>query len=94
MFVLAVGLLARAAVGPVDRLLNMLDQQKVCAAIYALAFVLNVVGCVILIPSFGGLGAAMATAFALVVESILLFVATKRRLGLHVFIFRSPTGTR
>lgn len=94
MLVLAVGLTARAAVGPVDRLLNMLDQQKACAAIYALAFALNLVGCLALIPPFGGIGAAAATSGALVVESIMLFLVTKRRLGLHVFIFRLPVLQR
>jgi O-antigen/teichoic acid export membrane protein len=86
MFVLAAGLLARAAVGPVERLLNMLGHQNVCAGIYALAFFINVAGCLVLIPRLGGVGAAAATSTALIIESILLFVVTKRRLGLHVFI--------
>jgi O-antigen/teichoic acid export membrane protein len=88
MFVLAIGLLARAAVGPVERLLNMLGEQNACAAVYALAFAINLGGCLVLIPRFGGLGAALATSAALAVESILLFTVTKRRLGLHVFIWR------
>jgi O-antigen/teichoic acid export membrane protein len=87
MFVLAVGLLARAAVGPVERLLNMLGQQNICAAVYGLAFVINIIGCLLLVPRYGGIGAAIATSTALVAESILLFVVTKRRLGLHVFVF-------
>jgi O-antigen/teichoic acid export membrane protein len=88
MFVLAAGLLARAAVGPVERLLNMLGQQNLCAIVYAMAFGLNLVGCIVLIPRFGAIGAAVATSSALVIESVLLFVVTKRRLGLHVFIWR------
>ena len=88
MFVLAVGLLARSAVGPVERLLNMLGEQNICAAVYATAFAINLAGCIVLIPRFGGLGAAIATSSALVIESILLFIVTKRRLGLHVFIWR------
>jgi O-antigen/teichoic acid export membrane protein len=88
LFVLSVGLLARAAVGPVERLLMMVGEQRVCAIAYGLAFILNLSLCTLLIPRFGGLGAAMSTATALVVESVLLFVATKRRLGLHVFIWR------
>jgi O-antigen/teichoic acid export membrane protein len=91
MFIIAVGLLARAAIGPVERLLNMLGEQRICALVYAGAFVLNFVLCLVLIPSFGAAGAAMATATALVVESILLFVVTKRRLGFHVFVW-SRTG--
>lgn len=92
MFVLAVGLLARAAIGPVERLLNMVGQQNICAAVYAFAFALNLAGCLALAPRFGGMGVAAATAIALVVESVLLFVVTKRRLGLHVFIWRRGAG--
>jgi O-antigen/teichoic acid export membrane protein len=92
MFVLAIGLLARAAVGPVERLLNMLGQQNVCALVYALSFAINIIGCAILIPLIGTIGAAAATSLALVVESILLFVVTKRRLGLHVFIWSRARG--
>jgi O-antigen/teichoic acid export membrane protein len=88
LFVLAVGLLARAAVGPVERLLMMVGEQRICAIAYGAAFVLNLSLCTLLIPRYGGLGAAMSTAIALTVESVLLFVATKRRLGLHVFIWR------
>ncbi len=87
MFILAVGLLARAAIGPIERLLNMLGQQRICAMVYASAFVVNIGLCVALIPHFGMAGAAAATATALVLESILLFMVTKHRLGFHVFIW-------
>jgi O-antigen/teichoic acid export membrane protein len=86
MLILAVGLLARAALGPVERLLSMLGEQRICATIYAIAFVLNIVLCVVLIPRIGIEGAAISTTTALVVESILLFTITRRRLGFHVFI--------
>ena len=87
MFILAAGLLARAAIGPIERLLNMLGEQRVCAMVYAGAFALNLVLCFVLIPLFGMAGAAIATASALIFESILLFVVTKNRLGFHVFIW-------
>ncbi len=86
MFILAVGMLARAAVGPAERLLNMLGERKQCALIYAAAFAINLVLCVILIPRIGIEGAGAATSAALVVESILLYFVAKRRLGFHVFI--------
>ena len=35
MFILAIGLLARAAVGPAERVLNMLGEQRLCALVYA-----------------------------------------------------------
>lgn len=86
MFILAIGMLARASIGPAERLLNMLGQQNVCAAIYAGAFVANLVGCLVLIPRFGIEGAAAALSFALVAESILLYLVTRQRLGIHAFI--------
>jgi len=87
MLILVAGLMARASVGPIERLLSMLGEQRACAAVYATAFVLNVVLCVVLIPRMGVDGAAVATSTALIVESIMLFVVTKRRLGFHVFIW-------
>jgi len=87
MFVLAFGLLARAAIGPIERLLNMLGEQRICAIVYATAFGVNLGLCFVLIPLFGMLGAAIATASALTIESILLYMVTKTRLGFHVFVW-------
>ncbi len=90
MFVAAVGLVVRSAIGPVERLLNMLGHQHICALAYALAFVMNVVLCVALVPRFGGHGAAAATSLALTFETVLLFWIVRRRLGLHVLAFGMP----
>ncbi len=95
---LAAGLLARASVGPAERLLNMLGEQRVCAFVYAGAFALNLIGCFMLIPHFGMVGAAISTSTALFAESLTLFLVTRYRLGLHVFIIGRPcsraAGTR
>jgi len=87
MFVAAIGLVVRSAIGPVERLLNMLGHQHICALAYALAFVMNVVLCIALVPRFGGHGAAAATSISLVFETMLLFWIVRRRLGLHVLAF-------
>ena len=87
MFVAAIGLVVRSAIGPVERLLNMLGHQHICALAYALAFVMNVVLCVALVPRFGGHGAAAATSISLVFETVLLFWIVRRRLGLHMLAF-------
>ncbi|HEY0331251.1 MAG TPA: oligosaccharide flippase family protein [Rhodopseudomonas sp.] len=87
MAIAAIGLVVRAAIGPVERLLNMLGQQNLCALAYALAFAVNFLLCVALVPRFGGLGAAAATSLALTFETALLFWITRRRLGLHVLAF-------
>ena len=87
MFIAAIGLVVRSAIGPVERLLNMLGHQHICALAYGLAFVMNVVLCVTLVPRFGGHGAAAATSISLVFETVLLFWIVRRRLGLHVLAF-------
>jgi O-antigen/teichoic acid export membrane protein len=92
MFVAAIGLVVRSAIGPVERLLNMLGHQHICALAYALAFVMNVGLCIALVPRFGGHGAAAATSISLVFETVLLFWIVRRRLGLHVLAFGNGAG--
>jgi O-antigen/teichoic acid export membrane protein len=87
MFILGVGLLARASVGPIERLLSIVGEWRACALIYGAAFALNLGLCIALIPLFGATGAAIASAVAIIGESVLLFVATKVRLGLHGFVW-------
>jgi O-antigen/teichoic acid export membrane protein len=87
MFIAAIGLVVRSAIGPVERLLNMLGHQHICALAYALAFVMNLALCVALVPRFGGHGAAAATSISLTFETLLLFWIVRRRLGLHVLAF-------
>jgi O-antigen/teichoic acid export membrane protein len=90
MFIIAIGLLARAAVGPAERLLNMLGERSACAKIYAGSFLINLALCVALIPRFGTVGAATASAATLVLESVALFVVAKTRLGFHCLIVGRP----
>lgn len=91
MFVVAAGLLAQAAIGPLERLLNVTGHQGTCARIYFAAFLINLGLNLALIPSFGIMGAGIATGFAFIVESILLAVVVNRKLGLHVMIWHKAT---
>jgi O-antigen/teichoic acid export membrane protein len=93
MFIAAIGLVVRSAIGPVERLLNMLGHQHICALAYALSFVMNVVLCVALVPRFGGHGAAAATSISLTFETVLLFWIVRQRLGLHVLAFGKRAGS-
>jgi O-antigen/teichoic acid export membrane protein len=90
MFILSIGLLSRAAVGPLATFLNMIGQQRACAGVFAAAFVTNFTLCLLLIPLWGTIGAAMSTATALIVESTALFFLAKRRLGFHSLIWGAP----
>ena len=87
MFIFSLGLLARAAVGPLAAFLNMIDEQRACAGVFAAAFGTNVVLCLILIPLLGIIGAAISMSAALVFESGALFFLTKRRIGFHGLIW-------
>lgn len=87
MFILALGLLARSALGPAEWLLNMVGEQKSCALVYAGAAAFNIVACVLLIPRLGMYGAAISMGSALICESLLLFLVARMRLGLHVFVW-------
>lgn len=92
MFILALGTVARAAMGPGERLLNMLGAQTACIAVVVNAFAVNIFLCFLLIPPFGATGAAVATASAFVVEAILLFFAIRSRVG-GVFLWsRAQSG--
>jgi O-antigen/teichoic acid export membrane protein len=92
MFVVSVGLLARAAAGPVERLLTMSGHQTACALIYGTAFAAAVILCLLLIPPFGMMGAAIATAAALTLESVLLVWITTARLGLSAAFWIKPAS--
>jgi O-antigen/teichoic acid export membrane protein len=90
MFIFAVGLMARAAVGPLAAFLNMIGEQRACAAVFAGAFAANVVLCLVLIPWLGIAGAAVSISTALILESAALFFLTKRRIGVHGLIWGAP----
>jgi O-antigen/teichoic acid export membrane protein len=88
MFILAVGLLARAAIGPMERFLNVIGKQGVNALIYGGAFAVNIILCIVLIPPLGAAGAAIAISTALIVETIALVILLKKQMGLDIFVWR------
>jgi O-antigen/teichoic acid export membrane protein len=94
MAVLVVGLLARAAVGPAELLLNMLGQQRLCAAAVAFSALLDIVLNLLWVPRFGALGAASATAVALTTAAAMYYVIARRRLGLRVAIWDNVPSRR
>ena len=89
MLVLAIGFLARAAVGPAEFLLNMLGEQRTCAAILVLAAATDVALGLLLVPRFGIIGAAVATATALIGAAILQWYVARRRLALAIAIWEN-----
>jgi O-antigen/teichoic acid export membrane protein len=90
MFIFAIGMLARASIGPAERFLVMLGEQRVCALIAALAFAVNLGLCLMLVPRFGIEGAAWSITTAFILESLLLFLVARQKLGFHIFVFGHP----
>ena len=87
MFILAAGIVARAAVGPAEAVLTMSGNQNVCAAVYGVSLTVNVLLNISLIPLYGLYGAAIATTITMMFEATSLYAITLRRLGIHMFIF-------
>ena len=88
MFVLAAGLMIHAAMGPVELILNMLGEQKICAGVLFASAGLNLALNFALIPEFGLMGAASATAISISAAAIAMTLAARRRLALDCFIWR------
>ncbi|HML44477.1 MULTISPECIES: lipopolysaccharide biosynthesis protein [Hyphomicrobium] len=86
MFILAVGILAKAATGPADTILNMLGHQRASAISIGLAAVICVTLNLILIPLWSVAGAAVATATSVVAASAFNWYAARRLEGLNLFI--------
>ncbi len=86
MFVLGIGLVLRAATGPVEIVLNMLGEQKICAAILFAMAGLNLALNFALIPAYGLMGAAAATAISMALGAFSMAYAAHKRVKLTCFI--------
>lgn len=89
MFILVIGFLIRASMGPAEFLLNMLGEQTLCAAVLLVTAGLNIALNFALIPRFGIVGAAIATSVALTVAALLNYLVARRRLELEISIFNN-----
>lgn len=82
MLITSIGILARAAAGPADYVLNMLGHQKECARAYVIAALACVAGNLALVPLLGVEGAAIATALAFTIAAVLNRRALTRVTGI------------
>jgi O-antigen/teichoic acid export membrane protein len=89
MLILVVGFLFRSSMGPAEFLLNMLGQQRLCAAVLMTTALLNIGLNFALVPAFGLPGAATATSISLVVAALLNYLVASRRLEIDVAVWRN-----
>lgn len=81
MVILAVGVTARAACGPIDNLLTMTGQQRAIAIALGGTALLNLLGNALLIPRYGAHGAVSATAGCVLVELCIISALVRRHTG-------------
>ena len=82
LFVLVIGVVMRASLGPAESLLNMSGNQNVCAWIYGATLMLSIGLCSVLVPLWGLWGAAVSFATGMVFEAIVLGIVVWKRLGI------------
>lgn len=81
LHILIIGIFASMISGPTGTLLTMAGYEKDCLVAGALAVVAFVTLAVVTIPSMGARGAAFATALAMVVQNVILFLYCRRHMG-------------
>jgi len=87
MFILAIGLVIKSMFGPAEYVLNMLGEQKLCAILLFLTALINLGLNFLLIPHYGLIGAASATALSLTLAAVFFFITVKIRLEINIFAF-------
>jgi O-antigen/teichoic acid export membrane protein len=86
LMVLLLGLVLRASTGTMDRMLTLAGQQNRMAVVFGATLIMNIVLNIALIPFFGIMGAAIATAASLGAQALGVFFAARKSLGIHAFI--------
>lgn len=85
MAVLAAAMLVNVGVGLVQTVLLMSGNSRGHLLATVAGLVLNVAGCVVLVPRHGALGAAIAWSLGIVCENVIAAVLARRVLGARLF---------
>jgi O-antigen/teichoic acid export membrane protein len=85
LIIMAVAQLFNVATGPVYFLLNMTGQERHLRNIVLLTALISIASSFILIPYYGYMGAAIATAIGLIVQNSLAFSLSSKYLGINFF---------
>lgn len=93
LLILLVGQMVNSAAGCVDFLLNMTGHERDTAKGMAVAAAVNVVLNVALVPVWGIVGAATATAASMTLWNVLLWWRVRQRLGINSLAFNVSKRT-
>lgn len=94
LFILVLGYLVQSLFGPGMMLLSMAGLHHLASIVYFSAFVVNIVLNLVLIPSLGMVGAALATGVSVSLTSLGLMLVAITRLGVNPTILASVTAMR
>ncbi|MBR0836725.1 oligosaccharide flippase family protein [Bradyrhizobium manausense] len=94
--ILALGQLVMIAIGPVETLLIMTGHGKQMRNIIGATAVANVIGNLVLVPSYGAVGAASSTAFCLAAMDVACLLMVRKKLNITTWSarVRRPDGER
>jgi O-antigen/teichoic acid export membrane protein len=87
LFILIIGVVLRASIGPAESLLNMSGNERICAVIFGLTLMISVGLAIVLIPQYGLIGAATSVAIAMTFETIALVLVVWQRLQIKISVF-------
>jgi O-antigen/teichoic acid export membrane protein len=87
LFILIVGVVLRASIGPAESLLNMSGNERICAIIFAMTLLISVAMAITLIPIYGLNGAALSVAMAMTFETVALVFVVWKRLHIKISVF-------
>jgi len=83
LMILTCGQIVMAGAGAVALILNMTGHERDVAWTFALSIAVNMMVSFLLIPHFGGIGAALASAIGIIVWNLVLIRQVHRRVGFY-----------
>jgi O-antigen/teichoic acid export membrane protein len=91
--ILAVGQFVNLATGPVGIILLMTGNEKIMRNNIAISAALNLIGNLVLVPTYGAIGAAASTATALVFMNVMSWAVVRNRLNVNTLAMPSWKGS-
>jgi O-antigen/teichoic acid export membrane protein len=88
LIILALGQLINAAAGPSGNTLIMTGQERIAVRGVAAGLIANIVLAILLVPSLGVTGGAIAFASSLILSNAVLVLLARRLVGVNVTAFR------
>ena len=89
--ILLIGQLINAGTGPVGYMLDLTGHQDKSVRVRFFTAFLNIFLCYILIPKFGIIGAAIATATSVSLDNLIIYFLAVKYIGVHASIFSAFT---